>query len=247
MTRTKLLLLAAGIALGAFPPAFAAEPAPPATAEDPQLNRAAYSALQGDEELADLNIGARVLRDGTAVLWGTATPAEVAKAEALLKTLKGVTKVVNTCDAAGVPDPLVARVEARVRTAPTAEPVKPTPPQTEAVKADPPAPAAPPQAAGAPVSRHTTTVEKPQLVRAQGQEPAARLLDPAAVRAPVDYAAVDRVRRSDPKFARLTFDLRDGRVVIGGPAGDPAAAWELARKVAPLVGDRDVVVSVGRR
>ena len=40
----------------------------------------------------------------------------------------------------------------------------------------------------------------------------------------------------------MTFDLRDDRVVIGGSAADRAAAWDLARKVAPLVGDRDVVV-----
>jgi hypothetical protein len=73
------------------------------------------------------------------------------------------------------------------------------------------------------------------------------LLDPAAVSAPVDYAAVERARRGDPRFARLTFDLRDGRVVISGTAADPTVAWELARKIAPLVGDRDVVVSIGRR
>ena len=54
-------------------------------------------------------------------------------------------------------------------------------------------------------------------------------------------------RRGDPRFARLTFDLRDGRVVISGTAADPTVAWELARKIAPLVGDRDVVVSIGRR
>src|SRR5829696_7606735 len=105
MTRIQRLLLAA--VLGTFTPALAADPTP--SAEDPQLNRAAYSALQRDEELADLNIGVRVLRDGTAILWGTARPAEAAKAEAVLKTLRGITKVVNTCDADGAPDPLVAR------------------------------------------------------------------------------------------------------------------------------------------
>jgi hypothetical protein len=153
--------------------------------------------------------------------------------------------VVSTCDAAGVPDALVARVEAQVRTAAAAEPAKP--PRTEAVRADPSASAAPALAAGASVSRHTTTVEKPGSARAPEAQPAARLLGPTAAGPAADYAAVDRVRRSDSKFARLTFDLRDGRVVIGGWAADPADAWELARKVAPLVGDRDVVVAVGRR
>jgi hypothetical protein len=240
MTRIKRFLIAA--ALGTFAPPLAADPVPTAaTAEDPELNRAAYSALQRDEELADLNIGVRVLRDGTAVLWGTATSAEAAKAEALLKTLKGITKVVNTCDPAGAPDPLVARVEAGVRAAPTAEPAKPAPAKPEVAKADPSLPA------GAPVSRQTTTVGKPRVARSPSPEPAAKLLDLAAASPQVDYAAVERVRRGDAKFARLTFDLRDGRVVIGGSAADPAAAWELARKIAPLVGDRDVVVAVSRR
>jgi hypothetical protein len=72
--------------------------------------------------------------------------------------------------------------------------------------------------------------------------PAARLLDPVPAAGPVDYAGIERVRRSDPRFARLTFDLRDGRVLIAGPAADPRAAWELARAIAPLVGNRDVVV-----
>jgi hypothetical protein len=241
MTRLHRFVLTAVIACSTLAPAFAADQMPP-PAEDPQLNRAAYSALQRDEELADLNIGVRVLRDGTAILWGTATPAEVAKAEALLKTLKGITKVKSTCDAVGAPDPLVARVEAGVRKAAASEPPKPAPAQTEVVRVPDP-----PLAAGAPVSRHTTTVEKPRVARAQSPEPAARLLEPVPASPNADYAAVDRVRRSDPKFARLTFDLRDGRVVIGGPAADPAAAWELARKIAPLVGDRDVVVAVGRR
>lgn len=237
MTRFQHLLLA--LAFGVAMPVSAADPT--AQAEDPQLNRLAYSALQRDEELADLNIGVRVLCDGTAVLWGTARPAEAAKAEALLMTLKGITKVVNTCDTVGAADPLVARVEAGVKTAPPPEPTKPDQPKPEVVKADPPTPA------GAPVSRHTTTVEKPRLARSPGPEPTAKLLDPAAVTAPMDYTAVERIRRGDPRFTRLTFDLRDGRVVISGTSADPAVAWELARKIAPLVGDRDVVVAISRR
>jgi hypothetical protein len=221
-----------GAFLALINPARAGDPAP---AEDAKLNRAAYSALQADAELSGLNIGVRVLTGGTAVLWGTATPAEVTRAVAILKEVPGVTKVTSTCDRAGAPDPLVARVEAGVR-APGPERVRPVPSTVEVVKVPPPA------TASAPVSRQTTVVEKPGEARVAAREPAARLLEPAAAAPPVDYAAVDRVRRSDPRFARLTFDLRDGRIVINGSAGDPAAAWDLARKVAPLVGDRDVVV-----
>jgi hypothetical protein len=88
---------------------------------------------------------------------------------------------------------------------------------------------------GAPEDRPTTAEKK-------AGEPTARLLDPRPIDGPIDYATIDRVRRSDPRYARLTFDLRDGRVVIAGPAADPRAAWDLARQIAPLVGNRDVVV-----
>jgi len=239
MASIKQFALVTAAALGLVCPATSADPAP-ATPEDPQLNRMAYSAIQRDQELADLNIGVRVMRGGSAVLWGTATKAEAAKAAALLKKLPGITSVVNTCDAAEAPDPLAARVEAAVKAAaPPTEPAKPQPAKTEVVKAEPPPPAI---SAGAPVSRHTTTVEKPRVSQSPSREPATRLLDPIAATPPVDYAAVERVRRGDSRFARLTFDLRDGRVVISGSAADPAIAWELARKLAPLVGDRDVVV-----
>jgi len=84
--------------------------------------------------------------------------------------------------------------------------------------------------------------DRPTTIERKADEPAARLLDPRPVDGPIDYAAVDRIRRGDPRFARLTFDLRDGRVVIGGKAADPRAAWDLAREIAALVGNRDVVV-----
>jgi hypothetical protein len=183
----------------------AAQVAAPAGDEDAALSRAAYAALIRADELAGANVGVKVFKDGTAVLWGSARPADAAKAEAVLKKVAGITSVVNTCD------PTAGPGEAKV-----------SPPKLP----DPP---------GAAVSRPTAT-EK----RIDG--PAAVLLDPVAATGPVDYGAVERVRRSDPRFSRLTFDLRDGRVVIAGPAADPTAPYDLARQIAPLVGNRDVVV-----
>ena len=240
MSLLRRLLLTVGTVLGGFAPSVAADPAPPATtpAEDPKLSRAAYSALQGDETLSDLNIGVRVLSGGTAVLWGTAAPADVTRAEALLKALPGITKVVSTCDSLGAADPLVVRVEAQVRSADKSEPGKPRMPKPDTGKIEAPSVLTPTAA----VAKHTTKVEKPLVALSVAREPVARLLDPVSVAPPVDYAAVEQIRKSDPRFARLTFDLRDGRVVIGGGVAEPEAAWDLARKVAPLVGDRDVVV-----
>jgi hypothetical protein len=174
--------------------------------EDPVLSRAAYAAILKADELANLKIGVRVFTDGSAMLWGSASPADTAKAEAVLKKVPGITSVLNTCEPAAAP----------AKEKPAEGPVLIPPP-------------------GTPDDRPTTIEKKPD-------EPIVRLLDPRPVDGPIDYAAIERIRRSDPRFARLTFDLRDGRVAIGGSAADSRAAWELARQIAPMVGNRDVVV-----
>jgi hypothetical protein len=192
----------------------------PALAQDADaLTRAAQSALQRTDGLADRKIEVRVLTDGTAILSGSARPADAAKAEEVLKGVPGVARVVNTCDPIDEPD------------LPTPPDRRSTPKPPQPVPVLPPVP---PPAASAPVSRSAP--------ERRADEPFARLLDPVAVSGPVDYAAIERVRQSDRRFARLTFDLRDGRVVIRGPGADPAAAWDLAREVATLVGDRDIVI-----
>ena len=209
----------AAVALICAAPAFAEKPpAATSTPEDAALNRAAHSALNRADELADLSIGIRVLRDGTAVLWGTATPLDVAKAEAVLKKVPGIVRVVNTCDPVSAADPLIAQVEAAFQGTPR----EPARPQMTAARM--------------PVGRRTT-VQKP------GDEPAARLGEPTAAIEAVNYSEIQRVRWSDPRYSRLTFDIRDGRVVIVGPSTDPTAAWDLAWQIAPLVGNRDVVVA----
>lgn len=175
--------------------------------EDPVLSRAAYAAILKADELANLKVGVRVFTDGSAMLWGSASPADAAKAEAVLRKVPGITSVLNTC--APLSGPATAK--------PAEAPVLIPPP-------------------GIAEDRPTTIERKPN-------GPTARLLDPRPVDGPIDYAAINRVRRGDPRFSRLTLDLRDGRVVIGGGAADPRAAWDLARQIAPLVGNRDVVVA----
>jgi hypothetical protein len=197
MTSLRVLVLAALLFTS---PAFASD-------EDPALSRAAYAALLKADGLADVNIGVRVFKDGSAMLWGSARPADAAKAEAVLKKVPGITSVMNTCD------PTTADAKAPSPKLPELPPLGPSPP----------------------VATPTTT-EKRTV------EPAARLLDPLPAPGLIDYAAIDRLRRSDPRYARLTFDLRDGRIVIGGKSSDPRAAWDLAREIEPLVGNRDVVV-----
>ena len=192
------------VALLTATPAFASD-------EDPALSRAAYAALLRADGLSDVNIGVRVFKDGSAVLWGSARPEDAEKAEAVLKKVPGISSVLNTCD------PTPGTNEAKV--------VSPKLPELPVI-APPPGP----------------TIARPTTTEKQADEPAARLLDPLPAPGPIDYAAIEQVKRSDRRFARLTFDLRDGRVVIGGTSTDPTAAWDLAQDIAPLVGNRDVVV-----
>ena len=220
MFRIQRLILSAAIALAVAIPAHA-----DATSEDPVLNRAAYSALLRNEELSDLNIGVRVLEGGTAILWGNATPADSAKAEAVLKRLPGIKRVVNTCDPVHVADPLIERVGAAFKSG-----------TTEKASSDETITQV---AATIPVKRLRMTVEKPDEAKL---EPFARLGDPTPLPKPLDYDGIQRVRKSDPRFRLMSFDLRDGRVVVAASTTDPTAAWDLARKIAPFVGDRDVVV-----
>ncbi|HEX3150619.1 MAG TPA: BON domain-containing protein [Gemmataceae bacterium] len=220
MLNIRQLVLTAAVVLAGAIPAFADAP------EDPILNRAAYSALLRNDELSDLNIGVRVLQGGKAILWGNANKEDAAKAETVLKRLPGITSVVNTCDPVRVADPLVERVGAAFKLGS----VEPSSPITQT-------------AATTPVSRQRVTVQKPDEDRL---EPFARLLDPQPLPKPLDYAGIQRVRQSDARFRFMSFDLRDGRVVIAASPNDPTAAWELARKIAPFVGDRDVVVGKPR-
>ena len=48
--------------------------------------------------------------------------------------------------------------------------------------------------------------------------------------------------KRDPRFARLTVDVRNGTAVIGGRAATHSAAWELAEEVREWAEVRRVVV-----
>lgn len=203
----------------------ATTPAPATETLDAPLGRMAYAALQADEELADLNLGVKALQGGTVILWGPSpSPILTKKAEALLKKLPGVVHVRVECDRDAVIDPLVQRVEAEV---------KGTPPRV--VERPPTVPPVTP-------ARQVTTVEKP---RADAPPPAATLLEPLPVEES-ESIAIERIRKSDSRFAKLVVEVRDGRVVISGTVSDPADAWAFAKKIAPHVGDKNIVVRRSR-
>jgi len=209
---------------------------------DPALSRSAYSLLQADEELAELNLGVRVDRNGVAYLWGPVPSRPLAaKAETALRNMPGVTGVVNQCEVTPPADTFLKEVSAALKGAPS--PVPALPPTSSAL-APPPPPVSPPL-----VERQPVIVHKPAadfITTAKGPapaEPTARLLEPEALPATApDYRAIERLRASDRRYAGLSLELRDGRIVVSGRAADAAAAWDLARRLAPLAGSRDIVI-----
>jgi hypothetical protein len=101
----------------------------------------------------------------------------------------------------------------------------------------------PPKSIDKRASRQTTTVAKAELAGSERPMPATRLLEPESDGDSIDYAAVERLRRCDPRYARLELDVRDGRIVITCTDGAPEAAWELAGKITPHIGGREIAVT----
>jgi hypothetical protein len=198
---------------------------------DAKLGRMAYAALQADEDLAELNLGVRALQGGTIVLWGPSPSAELTKkAEAILKKLPGVVTVKIECDRDAIIDPLVQKVEADVRKAPPEE-----------AKSQSPVPITPPPVPAV-VTRQVTTVEKPNA-NGRTKPPATTLLEPSET----STEAIERIRNSDQRFAKLIVEERQGRIVISGTVLDPTDAWTFAKKITPYVGDKNIVVSSVKR
>ncbi|WP_020475043.1 BON domain-containing protein [Zavarzinella formosa] len=218
--------------------------------KDTSLSRAAYTALQADEELADLNLGVRVEQGGVAVIWGPVPSKQLMmKAEKAIEGIRGVTAIVNQCELTSPTDTFVKEVEAALKGKP-AEPERPSAP---VVLAPPPSPMSVPEMSAPPPvaapDRQTVSVMKPKADfittgnSPAPAEPVARLLEPEALPSTdADHRAIERLRTSDRRYADLRMELRDGRIVITGQAADPATAWELARRIAPFAGSRDIVV-----
>ena len=105
----------------------------------------------------------------------------------------------------------------------------------------------PPKSLDTTASRQTTRVTKVDVAGSERPAPATRLLEPEVDSTSIDYAAVERLRRSDSRYARLDLDVRDGRIVIACTDGNPDAAWELAGKITPHVGGREILVRPGKQ
>ncbi len=206
---------------------------PPANAErdayrDLQLTIHARKALQQDAALAQLNLGLRV-RGGEARVWGPVPSEElIARALERVRAVQGILKVRNELHVAPAekePEPLlVPQTPAEPQRTASASPdpvsgslgaltgrtIKASEVYPDAVRAPPaggvtlgpPVPLAAPAAPG-------TQAEQPEPAKTEEPHVAAPPAEPLSV-------AVDRVRRSDPRFRGLRLDVRGTAVTVSG-------------------------------
>jgi hypothetical protein len=248
----------------------AAEPAPPASAApglaDVVLARSALAALDAEPELRRVNLVVSVV-DGVAVVGGSVPSAAVSKrAEQVLRKVEGVKDVRNTCFVSAGPDPLLKAVADKGASALPPRPVMAElpgvitnqmpppaslfPPNTTLATNDPAGGAKvvalrPPTAVGVlgapvgPVGSGTAPAAAPQAVPATA--PGVLTGTPPAPAADVLVAAGE-ARKTEPRFAKLTVELRDGTLVVGGSAPLASDAWDYAEKLRKIPGVSRVAV-----
>ncbi len=215
----------------------AAAGTPPANAErdayrDLQLTVHARKALQQDPALAPLNLGLRV-RGGEARVWGPVPSEElIARALERVRAVQGILKVRNELHVAPAekePEPLLVPqtpAEPQRTASASPDPVSGslgalTGRTIKASEVYPDAVLAPPAggvALGPPVPLDAPAVPGIQAERpepAKTEEPSVAAPRAAPPTEPLSVA-IDRVRRSDPRFRGLRLDVRGTAVTVSG-------------------------------
>jgi hypothetical protein len=196
---------------------------PPESPADWKLGLQARSALQQDKTLQSVNIGVTI-RGGTATLWGPLPDAETVRAaQACLKRIKGIEKVIDDTRIVPPVDPLPAQVaDAR---------------RSQGVKTEPNGPA--------PSSVTTAKVTSSRPADLANIAPARPSIDPApavllrpmlAAQAPDFDHLWNALRLKDARFRDVTLENQRGVLRINGTVPRIADAWELAEKLADFPG-----------
>jgi hypothetical protein len=238
---------------------------------DVMLARSVLTALDADAELKGVNLVVSVV-DRVAVIGGpVATTRQARRAEELVRAVPGIERVKNTCFVTQVPDPLLKAVADRLGSTlperPTMPdlpgvltgtmPTSPFPPggaEANRVAAKPGTVTAlkPPLPAGtaigflgAPVGasgKTNTAAATPPPPPATAPGVLTGTTPPAPVRLADVLAAAGEARKAEARFARLTVEMRDGVLVIGGSAPQPSDAWDFAAKLRTIPGVTRVAV-----
>lgn len=260
-TSLRSLAFAAGLS-ASVGLASAAEPSPPASAvpgfSDVMLARAVLSAIDSEPELRGVNLVVSVV-DRVAVIGGAVPSPLVAKrAEKLVKTVEGIKEVRNTCFVASLPDPLLRAVATQhdsmpprpvmqglpgVLTNQIAPPLL-SPPATNEPSGSKVVALRPPNSApllGAPVGAPgSRAVVSPSSASVPATAPG--VLTGGALTTERLLIAAGEVRRTDPRFAKLSVEMREEMLVISGQAAQPSDAWDFAKKLRTVPGVKRVVI-----
>ena len=243
------------------PPGGAAGPASPAVS-DVVLARSALAAIDADPDLKGINLVVSVV-DRVAVIGGpVATARQAKRAEEIVRGVRGVAEVRNTCFVSAGPDPLLRSLAERVSSLPPrptmyelpgvltnhlTPPTQPEPatpnPGGAVAAAYPPGPvvvrkpATEPGVLGAPVGPAGSGFASPAPV-VPHPTPAVLTGNASGV-----LLAAGEMKKAEPRFAKLTLELRDGTLVVGGSAPLASDAWDLAKKLQAVPGVSRIAVT----
>lgn len=262
---TIFLTLALGAGLAMRPGAgHAADTAPPASAtpalSDIVLARSALAAIDADRGLRDVNLVVSVV-NGVAVIGGPVPNTGIAKrAEQVIRQVEGVKDVRNTCFVTGGPDPLLKAIADRAGSTLPPRPVLTDLPGILTNQAPPVSPFPPNLTAAATLPGSGERVAlRPSQPTAGATNPLGAPVGPVGTNPPAPasvsnpgtltgssttgvMAAVAEVRRSEPRFARLTAEFRNGVLVIGGSAPLASDGWDFGQKLGQIPGVTRVAV-----
>jgi BON domain len=267
----RSLAAALGIGGGAMFAA-AADPEPGSTTQtspvvisDVVLSRAALAAIDADPELRGLNVLVSVV-DHSAVIGGpVASKRQMERVEQLVRAIPGISDVRNTCFISLGPDPLLRAVAERLS---SSLPPRPAFYELPGVLTPQFTPASVPPAldplpafqdANTVVIARKPTADAGVLGAPVGSGGGSRSVSGSSPVPPVTgvltasmtpspgnpasvLAAANEARQAEARFAKLTVELRDGTLMIGGSAPLAADAWDFAKKVRVLPGVSRVAI-----
>lgn len=256
-----------------IPPAAAPSAPPEATApvqaavtiSDVTLARTVLVAMDADPLLKDVNIIVSVVDRG-AVIGGPVSSEEIKKrAEEIVRSVRGIESVKNTCFVQADPDPLLRAMIERLRPgvrptdvtalpgvaiAPTApEGYLPPVPQQPAsdllasannsntrVAQSPSLPGI--NILGAPVSPYSPSATAKVPVPSPTPTPGSLTSSSTTVAKPADIqAAATAIRKNDARFARLAVELKpDGGLYVTGWSAKAKDAWDFATELRKIPG-----------
>ena len=240
---------------------------PPASAapglSDVVLARSALSALDAEAELKGVNLVVSVV-NGVAVIGGPVPSVAIAeRAEQVVRKVRGMKEVRNTCFISSGPDPLLKAVADKAGSSLPPRPAISDLPGVLSNQVPPPVSPFPPNTSVAATNANSTVVAlKPPLsvpgagnilgapVGPAGTNTSTPVVPPVPATAPGQLtgsttgvlSAVNDVRKTEARFASLTVELQNGVLVVAGSAPRPSDAWDFARKLQQVPGVSRVAV-----